>query len=198
MNDEQTIAADLHELSHLAARVAATLSADIHRAGTLVAAALLSNHTVLACGNGGSAADAQHFVAELVGHMTLPRPPLPALALSTNPSIVTALSNDYGYEHVFARQVEAWGKPGDVLVAISTSGHSCNVLQAFRQARQRNMHTIALLGEGGLAEFDASDVCVHVPSANTQRVQEIHIAILHAICACVEQQQLAPQSTIPD
>jgi phosphoheptose isomerase len=184
----ETVSAALHELSYLATTVAQTMSSDIDRAAQLVTTRLLAGGKVLACGNGGSAADAQHFVAELVGHMRYDRVALPAIALTSDPSVVTSLSNDYGYEYVFARQVEAWGQRGDVLVAISTSGRSPNVLHAFERARQQGLHTIALLGPGGLDVFEQSSVCLHVPSPNTQRVQELHTAMLHAICEQVERQ----------
>ncbi len=185
MSREPIIAA-LYELRDLATTVAHTMSSDIERAARLVTTSLMAGGKVLACGNGGSAADAHHFVAELVGHMSYDRLALPALALSSDPSVMTSLSNDYGYDYVFARQVEAWGRRGDVLVAISTSGRSRNVLHAFERAQQQGMHTIALLGTGGLDVFEQSTICLHVPSSNTQRIQELHTAILHAICAHVE------------
>lgn len=194
-NTHHPAAAALIELSELAATVAATMTDQIEHASQLVAAALLTGHKVLACGNGGSAADAQHFVAELVGRMSHERASLPAITLSSDPSIVTALSNDYGYEQVFARQVEGLGRPGDVLLAISTSGRSPNVIRAVTVARERGIHTVALLGPGGDQALAGCDVALHIPSPNTQRVQELHTAILHAICAHVEQQVLAQAAT---
>ncbi len=184
----------LMELSRLAAVVAAPLAAQVAEAGRIVAACLAEGGKVLACGNGGSAADAQHFVAELVGRMSRERRALPALALSSDPSVVTALGNDYGFEHVFARQVEALGRPGDVLVAISTSGRSPNVVRAVETARRQGLRTIALLGEGGATALESSDVCLHVPSANAQRVQELHTAALHALCDYVERRVAATEA----
>lgn len=189
--DQQHTYDALMDLSRLAATVAATMIDPISQASHIVATCLLSGHKVLACGNGGSAADAQHFVAELIGRMTHERPSLPAIALSSDPSIVTALSNDYGYTQVFARQVEGLGQPGDVLLVISTSGRSPNVLCALETAHRRGLHTIALLGEGGDPLLETCNVCLHIPARNTQRVQELHTALLHAICAHVEQQVLA-------
>ena len=174
------------ELSRLAKRAADDLEKQVSRAGELVTEGILAGRTVLACGNGGSAADAQHFVAELIGRMTAERRSLPAIALSSDPSVVTALGNDYGFENVFARQVAGLGKPGDILVAISTSGRSPNIVKAVQAARGAGLRTVAVLGEGGDASLDECSVALHVPSGNTQRVQELHMAILHAICEHVE------------
>jgi D-sedoheptulose 7-phosphate isomerase len=178
----------LMTLSQLASTVADTLEGHIEQAGKLVADCLLTGNKVLACGNGGSAADAQHFVAELVGRMSRERRALAAVSLSTDPSVVTALGNDYGYERVFARQVEGLGQRGDLLLAISTSGRSANVLRAIEAARQRGLRTIALVGASGDSLLADCDVCIHMPSPDTQRVQELHTAVLHAICDYVEQQ----------
>jgi D-sedoheptulose 7-phosphate isomerase len=176
----------LQELSRLAEQVAQSTSASIEAAGLLIAGCLKRGNKVLACGNGGSAADAQHFVAELVGRMSCERQPLPAISLSSDPSIVTALGNDYGYENLFARQVEGLGQPGDVLVAISTSGSSKNVVRAIRVARDKGMKIVALVGKGGHQELLESDFCLRVSSDSTQRIQEIHTAILHALCEAVD------------
>ena len=178
----------LLELSRLAERAAESLAPNLTRAGELVADCLLRGRKVLACGNGGSAADAQHFVAELIGRMTTERRPLPAITLTTDPSVVTALGNDYGFENVFARQVEGLGGPGDVLIAISTSGRSPNVLKAVEVARRSGLRTLALLGEHAHPILEHCDVRVHIPSTNTQRIQEIHMAVLHAICDYVERE----------
>ena len=179
------------DLSELAAKVADAMEAQIEQAGRLVTDCLLAGGKVLACGDGGSAADAQHFVAELVGRIRKERQSLPAISLSADPSVLTALSNDYGYDCVFARQIEGLGQPGDVLVAITTSGRSPNVLKAIETARQRGLHTLALLGEGGDPLLEDCDVCVHIPSRDAQRVQELHTAVLHAICDYVERQVVA-------
>jgi len=178
-------------LARTATAVACTLDEATERAGAAVAERLVAGGTVLVCGNGGSAADAQHFAAELVGRMCCERRPLPAIALSSDPSIVTALGNDYGYDQLFARQVEAYGRRGDVLIAISTSGRSRNVLAALEVARRQGMLTIALVGGGGDASLDESAHCLRVPGPDTQRVQEVHMALLHALCARVEQAVVA-------
>lgn len=156
-------------------------------AAAAIAGALKQGRTVLAFGNGGSAADAQHFVAELVGRYEQERKAWPAMALSTDSSVVTAVANDYGFDRVFARQVEAHGKPGDVALGISTSGNSPNVLRALEAARDRGMVTIALTGSGGVAGRIAK---FHVGVAETQtsRVQEVHITVLHILCELVEKE----------
>ncbi|MCP1713635.1 D-sedoheptulose 7-phosphate isomerase [Kerstersia gyiorum] len=147
--------------------------------------ALVNNSKILACGNGGSAADAQHFIAELVGRFERERLPLAGVALNTDTSIMTAVGNDYGYEHVFERQVQALGQPGDVLVAITTSGNSANVLLAVEAARERDMRVIALTGKDGGSMPDllsTEDVHLRVPHDRTMRIQEVHILLLHALC----------------
>ncbi|CAM3910881.1 phosphoheptose isomerase [Kerstersia gyiorum] len=147
--------------------------------------ALVNNSKILACGNGGSAADAQHFIAELVGRFERERLPLAGVALNTDTSIMTAVGNDYGYEHVFERQVQALGQPGDVLVAITTSGNSANVLLAVEAARERDMRVIALTGKDGGSMPDllsTEDVHLCVPHDRTMRIQEVHILLLHALC----------------
>ncbi len=149
--------------------------------------ALRSGNKPLLFGNGGSAADAQHIAAELVGRFAFDRPALPALALSVNASCVTAIGNDFSYDAVFARQIEALGRPGDVAVGISTSGNSPNVLRAVAVARQIGLHTVALTGAAGGKLKDAVDLCVCVPSNETARVQECHILIGHIISELVEQ-----------
>jgi len=153
--------------------------------------ALGAGRKVLVCGNGGSAADAQHVAAELVGRFVRERRAFPALALTTDTSILTAIGNDYGFERVFARQVEAHGQAGDVLVAISTSGGSANVLAAVETARSRGLVTIGLTGRDGGALGRAVDVHLNVPSPSTARVQEVHITTLHVLCDLVEQELVA-------
>lgn len=181
----------LLELSDLAARVAGELGEPVRRAGDLIVDSMSGGGKLLACGNGGSAADAQHFVAELIGRMGPERRSLPAVTLSVDPSAMTAIGNDYGYENVFARQVEGLGRDGDVLLAISTSGKSPNILRAIQAAHARGMKVIALSGEGGDPSLAACDVAIHIPASNTQRVQELHMAVLHAVCAHVDARVLA-------
>ena len=145
-------------------------------------------------GNGGSAADAQHIAAEFVGRFGFNRPALPALALSVNSSCVTAIGNDYGYENVFARQIEALGRPGDAAIGISTSGNSENLLRAFETAKRIGMHTIGLTGESGGRVKSAVDHCIRVPSNETPRIQECHILIGHIMAELVEQALFVEQS----
>ena len=148
-------------------------------------AALANNNKILACGNGGSAADAQHFIAELVGRFERDRLPLAGVALNTDTSILTAVGNDYGYDHIFERQVMALGQPGDILVAISTSGNSTNVIRSIEAAHDREMTVIALSGKGGGAMNDIladTDIHLCVPHDRTMRIQEVHIILLHALC----------------
>ena len=162
----------------------------IAQAGTLLAQALSDGGRVLSCGNGGSAADAQHFAAELIGRFEKEREALPAVALSTDTSALTAISNDYGFERVFSRQVEGLGREGDILVAISTSGNSPNVVQAIEAAHSRQMRAIALTGRDGGAirsQMRENDIELCVPSDSTARVQEVHILILHCLCDLTDQ-----------
>jgi D-sedoheptulose 7-phosphate isomerase len=142
---------------------------------------------LLAFGNGGSASDAQHLCAELAGRYLRERPGLPAIALTANTSDLTAISNDYGYDRVFARLVEAHGRPGDVAVAISTSGNSPNVLEAVEVARERGLVTIGLIGKGGGKLAARVDVPIIVASDRTPRIQETHIAIVHALCELIDE-----------
>lgn len=167
----------------------------IHRAASLLADCLGAGGKVLLCGNGGSAADCQHMAAELVSKMTreIERPGLPVLALTTDTSFLTAFANDYGYEGAFARQVQAFGRPGDVLVAISTSGNSKNVLLAVGTAQQSGMKTIGLTGAGGRLP-QMVDVAIRVPSTETQHIQEVHVAVEHLLCYFVERHLFAPDA----
>jgi len=161
--------------------------AAIARAAELMRDAALAGRKVLVCGNGGSAADAQHIAAELVGRYVLERRPLAAIALTTDTSALTAIANDYGFEHVFARQVEALGAPGDVLVAITTSGTSRNVVLAVEAARRVGMKVIGLTGAKGAAFVAGCDAGVAVPSMVTARIQECHITIGHLLCEVVDE-----------
>jgi len=158
------------------------------RAADRLAAALRGGGKILVCGNGGSAADSQHFAAELVGRFVRERAAWPALALTTDTSILTALGNDYGFDRVFARQVEAHGQPGDVLIGISTSGGSPDVLAALATARDRRLTTIGLTGCDGGAIGAAADIHLNVPVRSTARAQEVHCTILHVLCDLVEQE----------
>ncbi len=167
-------------------RVAAgQLTGPIAKAVDLLTTALASDRKLLICGNGGSAADSQHMAAELVGRFERERPELAAIALSTDTSALTALANDYGFEQVFARQVRALGREGDVLVAISTSGNSANVLAAVRAAHERDLAVVALTGRGGGrigAALHDTDIHLCVPHDRTARIQEVHLLIIHCLC----------------
>ncbi|MGE5345811.1 MAG: SIS domain-containing protein [Acidithiobacillales bacterium] len=176
----------LAELAALASGAGETIGPALAKAAALVTDAALAGRTTLVFGNGGSATQAQHFAAELVVRFKDDRRALPGLALSADVSVLTASANDYGYETVFARQVEALGRPGDVAVGLSTSGRSPNVLAALSAARKRGLATILMTGETGRAEAERWDVGLVVPSAETAHVQEIHLAALHLICRHVE------------
>jgi D-sedoheptulose 7-phosphate isomerase len=152
----------------------------------MLADTLKEGGKLLVMGNGGSAADAQHFVAEIVGRFKLERRALPAVALTTDTSILTAIGNDYGFEAVFSRQVEALAAPGDMVVGISTSGNSPNVLKAFQLARERGCRIVGLLGRDGGSIKDVCNLALVVPSDDTPRIQEGHIAIIHIVCDLVE------------
>jgi len=151
-----------------------------------IAQALGNGKKILICGNGGSAADAQHIAAELVGKFMKERRALPAIALNTNTSVITAIGNDYSYDDIFARQVEAFGTSGDILIGISTSGNSKNVLKAFEIAKKISIMTVALTGQSGGKMKEMVDVCINVPSSLTPRIQEAHITIGHIMCEIAE------------
>ncbi|OFW24126.1 MAG: phosphoheptose isomerase [Acidobacteria bacterium RIFCSPLOWO2_02_FULL_65_29] len=155
-------------------------------AAAAIVAALRGGGKLLACGNGGSAADAQHVAAELVGRFNRERVALAAVALTTDTSVLTSLANDYAYDRVFARQIEALGREGDVALGISTSGASANVVAALDAARARGLRTIAMTGRDGGAVGRAAEIHVNVPSESTPRVQEVHRTLLHVICDVVE------------
>ncbi|NMG54254.1 phosphoheptose isomerase [Aromatoleum aromaticum] len=161
------------------------LAAPIAGAVEIMIGSLLNNGKILACGNGGSAADAQHFAAELVNRFEMERPPLAAIALTTDSSTLTSIANDYDFTQVFSKQVRALGHPGDVLLAISTSGNSPNVIEAIAAAREREMRVIALTGnDGGQigALLDDGDIHLCVPAQRTARIQEVHLLTLHCLC----------------
>jgi D-sedoheptulose 7-phosphate isomerase len=171
----------------LAATRAAGLDAAMERAVTATATALAAGKPLLVCGNGGSAADAQHIVGELVARFLKERRALKAICLASNPAVLTAWSNDYAYETVFARQVEAYGEPGGVLLGLSTSGNSPNVVKAMEAARAGGMATIGMTGEGGGRMAALSDVLLAVPSRFTPAIQQVHLVLYHCFCAAVEE-----------
>lgn len=164
-----------------------SLAPAVSDAVDIICSALAGGGQLLIAGNGGSAADAQHIAAELTGRFLQERRPLRALALHANTSALTAVGNDYGYEHVFARELTAHARPGDVLVAISTSGNSPNILRAIEVAHQGGLKVVGLTGESGGQMRSKCDICLCVPSTSTPRVQEMHVAIYHAICELLEE-----------
>jgi D-sedoheptulose 7-phosphate isomerase len=169
--------------------MAETMPAGIARAGVALAEAMRAGHKALACGNGGSAADSQHFAAEMVGRFERERPGLPAIALTTDTSALTAIANDYDFDRVFSRQVEALGNAGDILLAISTSGNSKNVIAAVKAAQARNLAVIALTGRDGGAMgkmMRPQDFHLNVAHPRTMRVQEIHLLVIHCLCEVVD------------
>jgi len=170
-------------------RMAETLPAEVARAGTALAEALKAGRKVLACGNGGSAADSQHFAAEIVGRFERERPGMPAIALTVDTSALTAIANDYDFDRVFSKQVEALGQPGDVLLGISTSGNSKNVVEAIRAAQAKRMRVIALTGRdgGAMAKLAGpNDFHLNVSHPRTMRIQEVHLLVIHCLCEVVD------------
>lgn len=183
------VAAHFEESAKLKLSASQSLAGPIVRASLLIAEALASGGKVLACGNGGSAADSQHFAAELLNRFERERAPLAAIALTTDTSTLTSIANDYAYEQVFSKQVRALGRRGDVLLAISTSGNSSNVIAAMQVAREAGMRVIALTGNGGgkMAAFlGAADVHLCVPHKVTARIQEVHLLVLHCLCDALD------------
>ena len=172
-------------------RAADTIAESIVNGGQMLVNCLLAGHKILACGNGGSAADAQHLSAELLNRFETERPELPAIALTTDSSTITSIANDYDYSQVFAKQIRALGQAGDVLVAISTSGNSSSITSAVQAAQSRHMHTLALTGKQGgeLANIlGEQDLEIRVPAESTARIQETHILILHCLCDLIDRQ----------
>ena len=183
------VAAQFAESAQLKLSASQTLAAPVARAGLLLAEALRGGGKVLACGNGGSAADAQHFAAELVNRFEIERPPLAALALTTDSSTLTSIANDYSFQQVFANQLRALGRRGDALLAISTSGNSANVIEAIQAARELGLRVVALTGNGGgkiAPLIGRDDVHVCVPHKSTARVQEVHLLVLHCLCDAID------------
>jgi D-sedoheptulose 7-phosphate isomerase len=178
----QRILSHFHESAEIKIQSATVLAQPIGQAIELMFSALSK---ILACGNGGSAADAQHFAAELVGRFERERFPLPAMSLATDTSLITAVANDYSYREIFSKQVQAFGQAGDILLAISTSGNSANVMAAIEAALEREMRVIAMTGKGGGAigkMLTDADVHICVPADRTARIQEVHLVTIHALC----------------
>ncbi|MEP6943326.1 MAG: phosphoheptose isomerase [Betaproteobacteria bacterium] len=195
--DTQRIRAHFAESAELKLAAVDTLAPLIARAATLMTECLLADGKLLACGNGGSAADAQHFAAEMVGRFERERPELPAVALTTDTSILTAVANDYDFSQVFAKQVRALGRAGDVLLAISTSGSSANVIAAIAAAHEREMRVVGLTGKGGgrMTELlTADDVHICVPHPTTTRIQEVHLLSIHCLCDAIDSSLLGEEA----
>jgi D-sedoheptulose 7-phosphate isomerase len=193
---EQRIQQQFFDSADLKYAAAEILSKPIADAVNTVVGCITAGGKVLACGNGGSASDAQHFAAEFVGRFERERPGLAAIALTTDTSILTAIGNDYDFNSIYSKQVQALGAPGDVLIAITTSGNSANVLAAVEAARAKEMTVVALTGRGGgkLRErLGETDVHICVPHERTARIQEVHILVLHCLCDAVDLQLLGEQ-----
>lgn len=183
--NNQRILGHFQESAELKIQAASLLAQPIAQAVELMFTALSNGNKILACGNGGSAADCQHFAAELIGRFERERLPLPALALTTDTSIMTAVGNDYSFKDIFTKQVQAFGQPGDVLLALSTSGNSPNVVAAVEAALERDMRVVALTGKGGGAMgrlLNDMDVHICVPHDRTARIQEVHLLTIHCLC----------------
>ena len=170
-------------------QAAEVLSAPTAQAAEIMLQCLMNDGKILACGNGGAAADAQHFAAEMTGRFEKERMELAAVALTTDTSALTAIGNDYGFDHVFSKQVRALGRPGDVLIGISTSGNSANIITAIEAAHERDMQVIAFTGRDGgkiAAMLKDNDILLNVPHPRTARIQEVHILLIHALCDCID------------
>jgi len=190
------IAAHFEESARLKLSAAAALNEPVARASRLFAQSLKAGGKALACGNGCSAADAQHFAAELVNRFERERPPLAAVALTTDTSTLTSIANDYAWQQVFSKQLRAIGRKGDVLLAISTSGNSANVLDAIGAAHEMGVQVVALTGAGGgkiAAALDSHDVSICVPHKVTARIQEVHLLVLHCLCDGIDHELFGPK-----
>lgn len=175
---------------------AEVLPAAIEKGGKVMVDSLLNGGKILTCGNGGSAGDAQHFSSELLNRFERERPPLPAIALTTDSSTLTSIANDYHYNEIFSKQVSALGQAGDVLLAISTSGNSANVMEAIKVAHDRDMIIVSMTGRDGgtmAALVQENDVELRVPSASTARIQEVHLLIIHSLCDYIDNQLFGEQ-----
>ena len=187
MKRKSPIRAGLEEGARLLLETLERDGARIERMGTLFGSTLARGRTIFFCGNGGSAAEAQHFAAELVGRFVRERRALPAMALTTDSSILTSVGNDYGFSRVFSRQIEALGRRGDLLVVLTTSGRSPNILAAVRAAKARGLKVAGMTGARGAAFARRCDLCIVVPSRATPRVQEVHLAVGHLCCERAEE-----------
>ena len=186
---QQRVSEHFNESIRTKQTAAAVLAEPTARAALLMFQALAEDGKILVCGNGGSAADAQHFAAELTGRFEKERMELAAVALTTDTSALTAIGNDYGFDHIFSKQGRALGRAGDVLMGISTSGNSANVIEAIKAAHERDMKVVAFTGRAGgkiAAMLKEGDVLLNVPYPRTARIQEVHILLVHALCDCID------------
>lgn len=188
MGFREQAAAELKQSAELKIRCAETLSDPIAKAAEMLVACFRSGGKVMLCGNGGSAADSQHIAAEFVNKFYMPRPALPALALTTDTSNLTSIGNDNSYDEVFSRQIEALGRKGDLLIGITTSGNSPNILRAFAAAKKLGVKTIGLLGRDGGPAAKECDHAIIVPDKTTSRIQEVHITVGHILCGIVDRE----------
>ncbi|MCI4430298.1 MAG: phosphoheptose isomerase [Burkholderiales bacterium] len=196
---EQRIQQQFFDSADLKYAAAELLARPIAQAVAALVSCITGGGKVLACGNGGSASDAQHFAAEFIGRFERERPGLAAIALTTDSSIITAIGNDYAFDAIFSKQIEALGAPGDVLIAISTSGNSANVVAAVHAAHAKEMSVVALTGRGGGKTRELlldTDVHICVPHERTARIQEVHILTLHCLCDAVDNQLLGEQESL--
>lgn len=169
----------------------------IAAAGDTMVQCLINNNKILSCGNGGSAGDAQHFSSEMLNRYERERPSLPAIALTTDTSTLTSIANDYSYAEIFSKQIKGLGQPGDILLAISTSGQSLNILRAIETAHDRQMSVVALTGKDGGAIVELlkpNDIEIRVPSFRTARIQEVHLLIIHCLCDMIDQSLFGPEN----
>lgn len=197
MDPIQRIKDNFNESIKLKSDSVDTLAPLIAKAASTMADCLLQEHKILSCGNGGSAADSQHFSSEMLNRFEMERPGLPAIALTTDSSTLTSIANDYQYADIFSKQVRALGQPGDVLLAFSTSGESHNIIHAIDAAHDRSMIVVALTGrEGGQVAglMQVKDVEIRVPSWSTARIQEVHLMIIHSICDLIDRQLLGQEA----
>ena len=197
MDPIQRVRDNFHESIKLKTESVELLAPLISSAASLMAASLLQEHKILSCGNGGSAADAQHFSAEMLNRFEMERPGLPAIALTTDTSTLTSIANDYQFAEIFSKQIRALGQPGDILLAISTSGSSHNIIHAIDAAHDRSMNIIALTGkEGGEVAnlMRDGDIEIRVPGRSTARIQEVHLMIIHSLCDLVDRQLLGQEA----
>jgi D-sedoheptulose 7-phosphate isomerase len=197
MNPVQRVIENFNESIKLKTESVEVLAPLIANAATNIADCLLQEHKILSCGNGGSAADAQHFSSEMLNRFEMERPGLPAIALTTDSSTLTSIANDYQYADIFSKQIRALGQSGDILLAFSTSGESHNIIHAIDAAHDRGMKIIALTGrEGGQVArlIEDEDIEIRVPSWSTARIQEVHIMIIHSLCDLVDRQLLGQEA----